>query len=133
MAFMNSLPISFFVVFLSLLFTVSHAYRGQLVGAKRDIPDVKSNAEVQELGRFSVEEYNRSLRLLRQNQADRLLEFRQVVEAQSQVVSGIKYYLKISASHDGNESVFDSEVVVKPWLPSKHLLHFAPSRSATQI
>ncbi|XP_028759748.1 cysteine proteinase inhibitor B [Neltuma alba] len=126
MALMNSLAFSF--VFLSLLFTASYAYRGPLVGGKTDIPDVKSNREVQELGRFSVDEYNRSLRL-RRNPADQLLEFRLVVEAQSQVVAGIKYYLKILALQNGRERVFNSEVVVKPWLRSKHLLHFAPSRS----
>lgn len=101
------------------------------MGGKTEIPDVKTNTEVQELGRFSVEEYNRSLRLWRKpgvhDGAGERLEFREVMEAQRQVVSGIKYYLKISATQNGEERMFDSVVVVKPWLHSKQLLNFAPS------
>ncbi|XP_054791465.1 cysteine proteinase inhibitor B-like [Prosopis cineraria] len=123
---------AFFILLISLLFTPSYANRGPLVGGKTDIPDVKSNSEVQQLGRFSVEEYNRSLRLW-WNPPDEPLEFRRVVEAQRQVVSGIKYYLKISASQNRRERMFDSEVVVKPWLHSKQLLHFARSRSSTNL
>lgn len=53
-----------------------------------------------------------------------------VVSAESQVVSGIKYYLKIEATQHGKTKVFDSVVVVQPWLHSKHLLHFSPTQDA---
>ena len=110
------------------------AYRGQ-VGGRTEIEDVKTNEEVQELGRFSVEEYNWSLRLKQEEEVEvevevevEELEFVEVVEAQEQVVSGIKYYLKIAATKNGAPRMFDSEVVVKPWLRSKKLLNFAPSQ-----
>ena len=102
---------------------------GRFVGGRTEISDVKSNKEVQDLGRFSVEEYNRQSR---QNgvSSSRLLMFKEVVEAESQVVSGMKYYLKISANQGqgGSKKMFDSVVVVKRWgVPSKKLLDFAPS------
>lgn len=48
----------------------------------------------------------------------------QVVAAETQVVAGIKYYLKIEAMQHGITKVFDSVVIVKPWLHSKQLLDF---------
>lgn len=105
-----------------------------MVGGKTEIPDVEANTEVQELGRFAVEEYNRNLGLWRiqapgdggAGEGERV-EFREVVKGQRQVVAGIKYYLKISATQNRNQRMFDSVVVVKPWLRSKQLLNFAPS------
>lgn len=52
----------------------------------------------------------------------------QVVAAETQVVAGIKYYLKIEARQHGITKVFDSVVVVKPWLQSKQLLNFGPTK-----
>lgn len=93
------------------------------------IRDVKTNEEVQDLGKFSVEEYNRSLR---QGGYGGELTFVEVVEAQRQVVSGIKYYLVISATQKGGETnTFESAVVVKPWVNSKKLLNFGRSKSST--
>ncbi|KAG5040900.1 hypothetical protein JHK85_013376 [Glycine max] len=101
---------------------------GGLVGGRSKIPDVKANKKVQDLGRFSVEEHNRMLRQAQKEEEQ--VTFVEVVEAQQQVVSGIKYYMKISATQggDGGDSrIFESVVVVKPWLRSKQLLNFAPS------
>lgn len=125
----------------SLLFIVVVSYFctpaagiGRMVGGRTEIKDVKTNKEVQQLGRFSVEEYNRSHgRRWREAIGNVLgmdyeyLTFSEVVEAQKQVVSGFKYYLKIAATQNGVRNTFDAVVVVKPWLPSKQLLHFSPS------
>ncbi|QCE13070.1 cysteine proteinase inhibitor 4 [Vigna unguiculata] len=116
-------------VLVILLSVVSSASCARLVGGKTEIPDVRRNREVQELGRFSVEEYNNGLKLWgndSDNEREKLT-FSEVVEAQQQVVSGLKYYLKISATHRGIHRMFSSVVVVKPWLSSKKLLHFAPA------
>ncbi|EOY05085.1 Cystatin domain - like 3 [Theobroma cacao] len=110
---------------ITLSFTAVNGY-GTLVGGKTEINDVKTNKEVQELGRFSVEEFNRSRGGLRSNGGTELV-FSQVVEAQKQVVSGIKYYLKIEAMQSGLTRTFESVVVVKPWEDSKELLNFSPS------
>ena len=103
-----------------------------------EIKDVKTDEEVQHLGKFSVEEYNRRRRrrdgeirreaignVLEMN--DGYLTFLEVVEAQKQVVSGLKYYMKVAATRNGVKRTFDAVVVVKPWLSSKQLLHFSPS------
>uniref|UniRef100_A0ACD5XGS2 Uncharacterized protein n=1 Tax=Avena sativa TaxID=4498 RepID=A0ACD5XGS2_AVESA len=101
--------------------------RGRKVGARTVVRDVEGDREVQDLGRYSVEEHNRRQR---EEEDDRAgggggpLEFRRVVSAQRQVVSGIKYYLRVAAADD---RVFDAVVVVKPWLQSRALLRFAPA------
>lgn len=120
---MMKVPI--FALLICLLFVLSNGYGG-MVGGRRQIENVKSNKEVQELGRFSVAEYNSRQKASRKMDGGGELQFLEVVEAQSQVVSGIKYYLKVSAVKNGAHMLFDSEVVVKPWLRSKQLLNFAP-------
>ncbi|CAD6235357.1 unnamed protein product [Miscanthus lutarioriparius] len=104
----------------------SNEYRGRKVGARTEVRDVEGDGEVQELGRFSVAEYNRQLR-----GGGGRLEFGRVVAAQRQVVSGLKYYLRVAAVEEGvenaGERVFDAVVVVKPWLDSCTLLTFAPA------
>ena len=122
------------LTFVTLFFVGSYGYvgaGGHIVGGRSEIKDVKTNEEVQELGRFSVEEYNRSLISGGRGAGNGLgeLRFAEVVEAEKQVVSGIKYYLKVTAvAKTGEQRIFDSVVVVKPWLHnSKELLNFAPS------
>ncbi|RZB49991.1 Kinesin-like protein KIN-12B isoform F [Glycine soja] len=121
-------------ILVTLLSVLSSASCARMVGGKTEIPEVRKNRQVQELGRFAVEEYNLGLKLLKNNNVDNgreQLNFSAVVEAQQQVVSGMKYYLKISATHNGVHEMFNSVVVVKPWLHSKQLLHFAPASSST--
>nr|ACG24630.1 cysteine proteinase inhibitor B [Zea mays] len=108
----------------------SGEYRGRKVGARTEVRDVEGDGEVQELGRFSVAEYNRQLR--EGGGGGGRLEFGRVVAAQRQVVSGLKYYLRVVAVEEGGagnggERVFDAVVVVKPWLDSRTLLTFAPA------
>lgn len=145
MAIIRSQTVTLATITLTLLISLQLCvcYRGK-VGAKTEISDVKTNEEVQELGRFSVEEYNRSLRRQRRQRQYKMmsigdniageLRFIEVVEAQTQVVSGLKYYLTISATQNGVSKMFESEVVVKPWVRSKdpELLNFGPSNYTTQ-
>ncbi|KAE8677604.1 Tetratricopeptide repeat (TPR)-like superfamily protein isoform 1 [Hibiscus syriacus] len=127
------------IILLSLLLlviTVSTFTVVEGLGGRTPINDVKNNKEVQELGRFSVEEYNRRRQgRLRHNgggssssSSTAALVFSQVVEAEKQVVSGIKYYLKIKAMQGGLTKTFESVVLVKPWAKSKDLLNFSPSK-----
>ncbi|GKV18047.1 hypothetical protein SLEP1_g28476 [Rubroshorea leprosula] len=122
MAKLNSLLviIPFFTLFV-LSFSVSGL--NTRVGGKTEISNVKEDKEVQDLGRFSVEEFNR--RYPRHGGNGELV-FSEVVEAQKQVVSGIKYHLRVEATQNGLSRVFDSVVVVKPWAHSKELLNFSP-------
>ncbi|KAL4591135.1 hypothetical protein LXL04_004085 [Taraxacum kok-saghyz] len=110
----------------SVLFLSTFVANGGRPGGRTKVADVKTNKEVQELGRYSVEEYNRSERSRKGGVGS--LSFSQVVSAEKQVVSGIKYYLKIVAfSKSGISKVFEAEVVVKSWMHSKQLLNFKPS------
>nr|XP_043624872.1 cysteine proteinase inhibitor B-like [Erigeron canadensis] len=96
-------------------------------GGRTKIQNVKKNKEIQDLGKYSVDEYNRLQRGQKTGDGD--LKFSQVVAAESQVVAGTKYYLKIEAvSNSGVKKVFDAEVVVQPWKQQpKQLLTFKPS------
>ncbi|XP_010039949.2 cysteine proteinase inhibitor B [Eucalyptus grandis] len=118
---------------LSLLAAVSGGYVGPRVGGRTAVPDVRSNQEVQDLGRYSVEEYNRMQRRQRGSGGGRggdngEIVFGEVVGAERQVVAGIKYYLKIEGMQRGARKVFESVVVVRPWVRSKELVTFGPSR-----
>ncbi|XP_022871750.1 cysteine proteinase inhibitor B-like [Olea europaea var. sylvestris] len=120
--------IPLFLLFILALFSTRAATIEGLVGGRTMVKDVKTNKELQDLGKYCVEEYNRK----QQHTAriTKLLTFPQVVEAEKQVVSGIKYYLKISATtYSGALKLFDAVVVVKPWVDTKELLNFAPSPS----
>ncbi|KAF8402182.1 hypothetical protein HHK36_013134 [Tetracentron sinense] len=98
---------------------------GRKVGGRTEIKDVKTNEEVQNLGRFCVKKFNEQ----EKEKGNSVVSFSEVVEAQRQVVSGIKYYLKIAAAEDGVAKRFDAVVVVKPWVRSKEMVTFAPSTS----
>ncbi|XP_031096123.1 cysteine proteinase inhibitor B-like [Ipomoea triloba] len=107
--------------------------RRGVVGGRTEIEGVKSNQEVQDLGKYCVDQYNVNINNVNNGHGDLMLRFSEVLEAERQVVSGIKYYLKISAVavSTGLPHTFDAQVVVKPWLHSKHLLSFAPSSSSS--
>ncbi|KAL2530145.1 Cysteine proteinase inhibitor 2 [Forsythia ovata] len=129
MAKTSSLLLPLFLLFILALFSTRAAAIGRMVGGRTKVKDVKTNKEVQDLGKYCVEEYNRKQQYTARS-SRKLLMFSQVVEAEKQVVSGMKYYLKISATtYGGVPKVFDAVVVVKPWLDSKELLNFAPSPS----
>ncbi|OAY67470.1 Cysteine proteinase inhibitor 4 [Ananas comosus] len=107
---------------------------GRKVGGRAEVRGVQTDSEVQDLGLFCVEEHNRRLRRRDGGgggggaTSAGLLTFGRVVAAQRQVVSGIKYYLRIAAFADGGERrSFDAVVVVKPWLPSRTLISFGPA------
>lgn len=125
-------PGSAIILILILSFTAVNGLGGK-VGGRTKIKDVKTNQEVQELGRYSVEQYNRGQRQRRSNGSSGGLRFTEVVEAEKQVVSGIKYYLKVeAATSSGVPKTFDAVVVVKAWEHSKELLNFAPSSPPTK-
>ncbi|KAL9686956.1 hypothetical protein QQ045_031352 [Rhodiola kirilowii] len=100
------------VAAVSLLFI--HAADAQL-GAMTEIEDVEHNKEVQDLGKYSVDEYNKKLGGGAASK-NMLLAFVEVVAAEKQIVSGTKYYLKIAATEKGVKKMFESQVVVKPWM-----------------
>uniref|UniRef100_A0A3Q7JEB6 Cystatin domain-containing protein n=1 Tax=Solanum lycopersicum TaxID=4081 RepID=A0A3Q7JEB6_SOLLC len=102
---------------------------GRKVGGRTPIKDVKTNKKIQELGKYCVEEYNHSLKKynhIMQKDNIEFLNFVEVLEAETQIVSGIKYYLKISTFTLGMVKIFDAELVIKSWEKKKELIHFSP-------
>ncbi|MEY8699569.1 cystatin domain-containing protein [Enterococcus faecalis] len=99
-------------------------YNEDQVGGKTDIPDVANNTKVQDLGRFSVEEHNKSV----QNATP--LSFVRVEKAQSQIVAGTNYFLSLAATDgQGKEGKFDAQVFVPLGPnPAKKLVSFTPSK-----
>ncbi|KAF8056800.1 hypothetical protein N665_1267s0003 [Sinapis alba] len=116
--------------------TANAIRKSVVVGGKSDVPNVQTNKEVQELGRYCVEQFNLQEQSETGNEASiekketavlNPLTFSRVVSAQQQVVAGLKYYLRIEVTQpDGTSRMFDSVVVVQPWLHSKKLLGFTP-------
>nr|GME07466.1 cysteine proteinase inhibitor B-like [Ipomoea batatas] len=105
------------------------AQLGGAVGGKIPIDDVKTNKEVQDLGRYCVTEYNKGLKMKRNPAISaKMLSFSEVIKAEKQVVAGVKYYLRVKAA-DSSAAVktFDAEVFVAPGESSKELVTFAPS------
>nr|GMC96779.1 cysteine proteinase inhibitor B-like [Ipomoea batatas]GME18428.1 cysteine proteinase inhibitor B-like [Ipomoea batatas] len=85
-------------------------------GGKTEVSDVKTNAEVQNLGRKAVMEFNKRLnvKVNPENNAKRLV-FTEVIKAEKQVVAGEKYFLTIKAtSEDGQTKTYESEIP-PPW------------------
>ncbi|RZC47200.1 hypothetical protein C5167_040123 [Papaver somniferum] len=117
-----TISVLLFICFLSSPSSVD-ALGGRL-GGKTEIVDVESNKEVQDLGKYSVDQYNLKFK----KGAKGSLTYKEVVKAESQVVSGIQYFLKVSAIQNGKPKLYDAVVVVKAWeTPSNSLVSFDPS------
>ncbi|KAI3968088.1 hypothetical protein MKX01_015608 [Papaver californicum] len=113
-----------FICFLSSSSSSVDALGGKRLGEKTEIEDVKTNNEVQDLGKYSVGQYN--LKFKKGEKGS--LTFKEVVKAESQVVAGIQYFLKVSAIQNGKPKLYDAVVVVKAWeKPSNSLVSFDPS------
>ncbi|CAA0833215.1 Cysteine proteinase inhibitor 2 [Striga hermonthica] len=118
-----------FLFLILLILPLLASALGRKVGGRRPVENVEANKEVQNLGRYCVRQYNHQQQAKGNGSASRLLVFSRVVEAETQVVSGIKYYLKISAAPAHGRTLtqtFEAVVVVRPWLGSKQLLGFKP-------
>ncbi|KFK31166.1 hypothetical protein AALP_AA6G077400 [Arabis alpina] len=121
--------------FLVIAVVTSPANASRL-GGKSDVANVQANREIQELGRYCVEQFN--LREQREQgniesiskTVTNTLKFSRVVSAQKQVVAGMKYFLRIEVTQpDGSRRMFDSVVVIQPWLHYKRVIGFTPVAS----
>ncbi|KAH1089537.1 hypothetical protein J1N35_016794 [Gossypium stocksii] len=120
------LALSFLAITLLLIiFTPVNGHR-TIVGGKTPVEDVENDKAMQALGRFAVEEHNKN----QENDGDtsNQIKFSQVVGAEKQIVSGIKYFLTIEGMENGKSKMFDSVVLIKPWSKSedKELISFSP-------
>ncbi|KAK9671394.1 hypothetical protein RND81_12G027300 [Saponaria officinalis] len=119
-------------IFLITLYMITTNGEEQIGDPRTNIYSVKTNKEVQNVGKFAVDEYNLNLEQTPprpKGAQGGALVFVAVVEAQKQVVAGWKYYLIIEAMQGGVTRKFDVEVLSQSWVHSKpmQLLKFIPS------
>ncbi|KAK8630151.1 hypothetical protein V6N13_078958 [Hibiscus sabdariffa] len=76
----------------------------------------QDSAEVQELGRFAVDEHNKK--------ENGMVEFVRVVKAAEQVVAGTLHHLTVEAIDAGKQKLYEAKVWVKPWMNFKELQEF---------
>ncbi|GKU91406.1 hypothetical protein SLEP1_g5286 [Rubroshorea leprosula] len=76
----------------------------------------ENSAEIDDLGRFAVDEHNK-----RENA---LLEFARVIKAQEQVVAGKLHHLTVEVVDAGKKKLYEAKVLVKPWMNFKELQEF---------
>ncbi|KAI4305885.1 hypothetical protein L6164_029218 [Bauhinia variegata] len=98
------------------------------VGGISDVPGNQNSAEIDDLARFSVDEYNKK--------ENALLQFEKVINAKQQVVAGTVYYLTIEVTDGGKKKIYEAKIWVKPWLNFKEVQEFklvgdVPGQSST--
>lgn len=93
-------------------------------GGIHDIPGFEDKKEIQDLGRFAVDEYNR--------QQNASISFSKVVKAQEQVVSGLLYYLRVETMDGGETRLYAAKIWVKPWEKFRQLQEFKPVQTLHQ-
>ncbi|KAL4310728.1 hypothetical protein GQ457_01G048440 [Hibiscus cannabinus] len=76
----------------------------------------QDSSEVQELGRFAVDEHNKK--------ENGMVEFVRVVKAAEQVVAGTLHHLTVEATDAGKKKLYEAKVWVKPWMNFKELQEF---------
>ncbi|CAH8380831.1 unnamed protein product [Eruca vesicaria subsp. sativa] len=109
---------------------VTPSVKSAVLGGKTNVANTRTNLEIQELGRYCVKQFNLQQQSKQGNEASIALsplKFSRVVSAQKQVVAGTRYDLKIEVTQpDGTSRMFDSVIVIQPWLFSKKLIEFTP-------
>ncbi|MED6125317.1 hypothetical protein PIB30_067358 [Stylosanthes scabra] len=86
------------------------------VGAPREVPLNENSLEIDTLARFAVDEHNK-----KQNA---LLEFKRVISAKQQVVSGTLHHITLAATSGDSNKVYEAKVWEKPWLNFKEVQEF---------
>ncbi|KAJ4904010.1 Cysteine proteinase inhibitor 3 [Raphanus sativus] len=90
-----------------------------LPGGIHDLRGNQNSGEIESLTRFAIQEHN--------NRENKVLEFKKIVKAREQVVSGIMYYLTLEGNEGGQAKNFEAKVWVKPWKNFKKLEEFKES------
>eukprot|EP00897_Mesotaenium_endlicherianum_P001350 jgi/Mesen1/1242/ME000129S00342 len=104
------------------------AMTGGLLGGNKEVKGAQNDVELEQLGRFAVEEHN--------SKENAGLSFGKVVAAKEQVVQGKMHTLTIEATKDGNKGHYEARVWVKPWENHKSLEGFksmGPSLTAADL
>ncbi|KAJ4724522.1 Cysteine proteinase inhibitor [Melia azedarach] len=86
------------------------------VGGLRDMQGTSNSLEIEDLGRFAVDQHNK-----KQNA---MLQYGKVLTAKQQVVAGTMYHLTLEAQDGDKKKVYEAKVWEKPWLKFKELTEF---------
>ncbi|GLT55644.1 hypothetical protein SLA2020_287470 [Shorea laevis] len=85
-------------------------------GGVKEVEGSANSVKIENLARFAVAEHNK-----KENSA---LEFKKVVNAKEQVVSGMMYYITLEAMDGDKKKVYEAKVWEKPWLNFKEVQEF---------
>ncbi|EFH56155.1 FL3-27 [Arabidopsis lyrata subsp. lyrata] len=91
------------------------------LGGVHDLRGNQNSGEIESLARFAIQEHNK--------QQNKVLEFKKIVKAREQVVSGTMYHLTLEAKEGDHTKNFEAKVWVKPWMNFKQLQEFKESSS----
>ncbi|XP_042488280.1 cysteine proteinase inhibitor 6-like [Macadamia integrifolia] len=89
------------------------------LGGVREVEGFQNSIEIDELGRFAVDEHNKK--------ENKILEFAGVVKAKEQVVAGTLHHLTLEVVEAGKKKIYEAKVWVKPWMNFKELQDFKPA------
>lgn len=95
------------------------------LGGISEVQPEQNSAEIEDLGRFAVEEHNKK--------ENALLHFSRVVKAKQQVVSGILHHITLEVIEEGQKKLYEAKVWVQSWLNSKKLHEFNPVSGSPSI
>ncbi|GMN55617.1 hypothetical protein TIFTF001_024737 [Ficus carica] len=123
-ALLPFVPLVLFVFVLLVQFSSQSDIDMATLGGVRESRGGSDNsADVEDLGRFAVQEHNKK--------ENALLEFARVVKAEEQVVAGTLHHLTLEAIEAGTKKIYEAKVWVKPWLNFKELQEFKHTGDAT--
>lgn len=86
------------------------------LGGIHDSQSTQNSTEIDDLGRFAVDEHNKK--------ENALLEFGRVIKAKEQVVAGTLLHLTLEVIDAGKKKLYEAKVWVKPWMNFKELQEF---------
>ncbi|KAL1220109.1 Cysteine proteinase inhibitor 3 [Cardamine amara subsp. amara] len=89
------------------------------LGGVHNLRGNQNSGEIESLARFAIKEHNKH--------ENKVLEFKKIVKAREQVVSGTMYHLTLEANEGGQTKNFEAKVWVKPWMNFKQLQDFKES------
>lgn len=87
-------------------------------GGAKEVTGAENNLELEELGRFAVEQHNAK------EDTATSLSFVRVVSAKQQIVQGKLYTITIEAVSEGQSGHYEARVWLKPWEKHRSLEGF---------
>ncbi|XP_050282765.1 cysteine proteinase inhibitor-like [Quercus robur] len=87
-----------------------------LPGGVSDVKGHENSLQIDDLARFAVDDHNKK--------ENTLLQFKKVVNAKQQVVSGIIYILTLEVEDGGKKKIYEAKIWEKAWLNFKEVQEF---------